>query len=104
MSIKRRDFLLLMGGSTGALVLGSLGACDPKSINQSTAPLVNSPFAFKSILGPIPLETSGVSPQDQQEKYSSYEVVDDLLLPEGFQYQVVATWGDKDILQLTLNT
>ncbi len=84
-----------MGGSTTALVLGSLGACDPKSTNQSTAPLLKSPFAFKPILSPIPLETSGVPPEKQQEKYSNYEVVDDLILPEGFQYQVIAAWGEK---------
>ncbi|MDJ0732941.1 MAG: DUF839 domain-containing protein [Nostocaceae cyanobacterium] len=95
MNIKRRDFLLLMGGSTGALVLGSLGGCNPKVTNQSTAPLVKASFSFKPILGAIPLETSGIPLEQQKEVYSKYEVVDDLLLPEGFQYQVIAAWGDK---------
>jgi secreted PhoX family phosphatase len=29
------------------------------------------------------------------EAYRQYEVVDDLVLPEGFTYDVIATWGDK---------
>jgi len=94
MSIKRRDFLLLMGGSAGALALGSLTSCDRKVTIQSATQGIKS-FAFNAIKGPIPLETSGLQPQQQKEQYSTYEVVDDLVLPFGFKYQVIAAWGDK---------
>lgn len=43
----------------------------------------------------MPLETSGITPAQQIEQYRTYEVVDDLVLPEGFTYEVIAAWGDK---------
>jgi secreted PhoX family phosphatase len=94
MSIKRREFLLLLGGSAGAVALGSLEGCDKKNTIQQVATTVNS-FLFKPIKGAIPLETAGFKPEEQKENYSTYEVVDDLVLPQGFQYQVIAAWGDK---------
>jgi uncharacterized protein len=93
MSIKRREFLLLLGGSAGAVSLGSLGGCEKNTLQQ-VATTVSS-FLFQPIKGAIPLETSGFKPEQQKEIYSTYEVVDDLVLPQGFQYQVIAAWGDK---------
>lgn len=29
------------------------------------------------------------------QAYSAYEVADDLVLPEGFTYDIIAAWGDK---------
>lgn len=43
----------------------------------------------------MPLETAGITPDQQIELYSTYEVVDDLVLPAGFSYEVIAAWGDK---------
>lgn len=43
----------------------------------------------------MPLETAGITPAQQIELYSTYEVVDDLVLPAGFTYEVIAAWGDK---------
>ncbi|MBW4572796.1 MAG: DUF839 domain-containing protein [Tolypothrix carrinoi HA7290-LM1] len=94
MSIKRREFLLLLGGSAGAAALGSVGVCDKKNTLQQVATTVNS-FLFQPIKGAIPLETAGLKPEQQKEIYSTHEVVDDLVLPQGFQYQVIAAWGDK---------
>ncbi|WP_414564465.1 MULTISPECIES: PhoX family protein [unclassified Anabaena] len=88
MSITRRDFLLLIGGSTSALALSYVTGCDNKITNAEI------PFSFQSIKGPIPLATAGLTPEQQQAEYSTYEVVDDLVLPKGFQYQVIAAWGD----------
>jgi secreted PhoX family phosphatase len=89
MSITRRDFLLLMGGSAGAVALNSLGGCNAK------LPLQKVEFTFQPIKGPIPLVTDSFKPEQQKEQYSAYEVVDDLVLPEGYQYQIIAAWGDK---------
>ena len=50
---------------------------------------------FQPVKSPIPLQTAGLSPEQQQEAYRNYEVVDDLVLPDGFNYQVIAAWGDK---------
>ncbi|OCQ94213.1 phosphatase [Nostoc sp. MBR 210] len=96
MSIKRRDLLLLMGGSASALALANLAGCGQKTTTQRNTSFVGeSAFSFKPIKGPIPLETAGFNREQQQVQYSSYEVVDDLILPEGFGYQVIAAWGDQ---------
>ena len=52
-------------------------------------------LAFSSILGPVPLNTAGIAPADQVEQYRTYEVIDDLVLPAGYKYAVVAAWGDR---------
>ncbi|MCX7595770.1 MAG: DUF839 domain-containing protein [Fischerella sp.] len=92
MSITRRNFLLFVGGSVSAIALSSLGGCMK---NQSPAPVEKAKLEFKPIKGPIPLETAGLQPEQQKEQYSNYEVVDDLVLPEGYQYQIIAAWGDR---------
>jgi secreted PhoX family phosphatase len=97
MSIKRRNFLLLMGGSASALTLSSLSlvGCNRKIASQPVISPGKSPFAFKPIKAAIPLETTGLSPEEQKKQYSECEIVDDLILPEGYKYQVIAAWGDR---------
>jgi secreted PhoX family phosphatase len=95
MSITRRDFLLLLLSSAGAVGLNSLVGCEKKIAVQPTTKEVRAAFAFQPIQGPIPLETAGFRPEQQKEQYSAYEVRDDLVLPQGYQYQVIAAWGDK---------
>ncbi|BAY85422.1 hypothetical protein NIES267_49220 [Calothrix parasitica NIES-267] len=95
MSIKRRDFLLLMGGSAGAVALGSLSGCDRKITSGPSTPQNKALSVFQPVKGPIPLQNAELSLEQQQEVYRNYEVVDDLVLPKGFEYQVIAAWGDK---------
>ncbi len=95
MSIKRRDFLLLMGGSAGAVALSSLSGCDKNVTTKPNTPQNKALSVFKPVKGPLPLENAGFTPEQQQEAYRNYEVVDDLVLPNGFEYQVIAAWGDK---------
>ncbi|MEA5593644.1 PhoX family protein [Rivularia sp. UHCC 0363] len=95
MSIKRRDFLLLMGASAGAVALNSLSGCDRKVTVQPNGSQAKALSVFKPVKGPIPLQTAGFNPEQQQEAYRNFEVVDDLVLPDGFEYQVIAAWGDK---------
>jgi secreted PhoX family phosphatase len=101
MKLKRRNLLLFLGGSAGAIALGALVSRGKKFSMPFTNPTVQTSsqpgenFSFQPIKGPMPLETSGVTPAQQIEQYSTYEVIDDLLLPEGFRYEVIATWGDK---------
>lgn len=42
----------------------------------------------------MPVETDGVSMASQAQEFSSFAVADDLVLPDGFTYDVVAAWGD----------
>jgi uncharacterized protein len=95
MSITRRDFLLLFGGSVGAVALSSMAGCENKVAVQPTTQDIKAALTFKPIKGPIPLEISGFRPEEQKQQYSNYEVVDDLVLPEGYQYQIIAAWGDR---------
>jgi len=111
MSLKRRDFLLLLSASFATVAVG----CNPKPtksllIGSSPSPKNFSSLPFKPIKAPLPNSfdliqgqmsksthlVSTTSLLDQQiETYKTYEVVDDVVLPEGFTYDVIATWGDK---------
>jgi uncharacterized protein len=101
MSLKRRDFLLFISAGFGTVAL------DPFKVGQRPQPLqIESAAAapppnaasilnFEAVLGPMPLETSRLTPSQQIAKYSRFTVVDDLVLPKGFAYDVIAAWGDK---------
>ncbi len=100
MALKRRDFLLFLGASAGTVALGSLPSSGKKfsmpfSNSVSAASPAGSGLSFKPLKSPMPLPTEGMELTKQTQDYSTYEVVDDLVLPEGFTYDVIAAWGDK---------
>jgi len=116
MTINRREFLFFLGASAGSAALNS---CQQKAFTpfgDSVSPTnFNSKVRtahptsnFKPVQGPMPLsgtstvastgqlvEISTASPQQQIQAYSTYEVADDLILPEDFTYDIIAAWGDK---------
>ncbi len=95
MTIKRRDFLLFMGASAGTVALTS---CLAGNDIPKTGPKVDAKetgIGFKPVKGPMPLETDSLVSTKSAEDYRRYEVVDDLVLPEGFTYDIIAAWGDK---------
>jgi secreted PhoX family phosphatase len=49
---------------------------------------------FKPIKGPMPVPTDGLDRLKQASDYTEFAIADDLVLPEGYEYQVVAAWGD----------
>lgn len=98
MAVNRRHFLMFLGASAGTLAL------QPHSKNLS----VSLPFqtevanaqeiaglGFKPIKGTMPLKTDRLALEKQLSDYSQFTVQDDLVLPEGFTYDVVASWGDR---------
>ncbi len=92
MTLKRRDFLLFMGLGLGSTMVGlSKAAVSQQNLTQ------NSPtnLTFTPIKIPLPLESEGLSDEQQKIVYRAYEVVDDLVLPKEFTYDVIAAWGDK---------
>jgi secreted PhoX family phosphatase len=93
--MQRRDFLLLMGASAGTLAIGSMRMHQKTWAMPFLKSTTKDALSFQPIQGPIPLQTDGIAPQQQIKRYSTYQVVDDLVLPQGFQYQVIAAWGDK---------
>jgi len=105
MTIKRRDFLTFLGGMGGAMLLDVVSS--DRLISRFSMPFMgteasNSAFAatssklsFKPIKGAMPLITDAIALSKQAMAYKNFEVVDDLVLPEGFVYDVIAAWGDK---------
>ena len=102
MTIKRRDFLTFLGGISGAMVLDSFPSDRRFSMpfwgvdTGNTALAANSTnLSFKPIKGTMPLKTDGIAISKQSQFYKNFQVIDDLVLPEGFVYDVIATWGDR---------
>lgn len=94
MNVKRREFLLFLGAGAATIALGACGKHQGQKLsmpfNQG-----NSGMSFKPIKLPIPLDIDDQPASAQIRRYSSYEVVDDIVLPEGFTYDPIAAWGDK---------
>ena len=105
MTIKRRDFLTFLGGMGGAMLFDVVSSDLPipkfsspfmrTEANNSAFAATSSKLSFKSIKGAMPLVTDAIAPSKQAMAYKTFEVVDDLVLPEGFVYDVIAAWGDK---------
>ena len=104
MTIKRRDFLTFIGGIGGAMLL-DVGSRDRLASkfsmpfmesegNSESLAATYSLLNFKPIKGPMPLVTDAIAPSKQSRFYRTFEVADDLVLPEGFVYDVIAAWGD----------
>ena len=111
MAINRRDFLLFLGAGASTVACGQLpGQRSTGSTGTSSGTRGNPALklGFNPIKGPMPLGngnsasasvkqvsfTANSEPQIATD-FASYEVVDDLVLPEGYTYDVVAKWGDK---------
>jgi hypothetical protein len=107
MALKRRDFLIFLGASASTIALhqmkqqnspsSSLAQAETTSTlsQASTSKPTQQAIAFKPIRGTMPLETDVPQMNKAIEDYSSFEVVDDVVLPEGFTYDVLISWGDK---------
>ncbi len=92
--------MLFLGASAGTVAIGSLSDSGknfsmPFSDPASAASAKGNGLSFKPVRGPIPLPTDGMALTKQVQDYSKFEVKDDLVLPEGFTYDVIAAWGDK---------
>jgi secreted PhoX family phosphatase len=87
MTLDRRRFLTLVTASSAFTVLssgkGKSIAANPRSLG------------FTPVKLPIPLPIDGLDPETQKSAYRTYEVSDDLVLPDGFTYDIVASWGDR---------
>lgn len=96
MSLKRRQFLMFMGATAGATALGSWGRTGQELIAPwSGAPaMASSSLPFAPVEGPMPVPYMSLSPTAEAAKFSQYVVQDDLVLPEGYTYDVIGAWGD----------
>ena len=90
----RRKFIKFFGlssaiFSSGVDLLSSAGL----QAQERVADMVKN-LSWKPVDLAIPMISDGLTPDQQIEYYSEYEVQDDLVLPEGFTYNVIASWGD----------
>ncbi|MGI0483170.1 PhoX family protein [Geminocystis sp. CENA526] len=93
MSFNRREFLTFLGIGVATTACGSVLQ---SKIQAQTSTIKNHSFTnFQPIKYPIPLEIDNLNYQQQKQIYQSYKVEDDLVLPEGFKYDVIASWGDR---------
>lgn len=92
MTLPRRDFLAFLGAATGTIALAplalgsdakpSLGPAKPRQL-------------FRPVPGPMPVPTDGIPTTDQASRLGQFAVRDDISLPEGFTYDLLAAWGDR---------
>jgi uncharacterized protein len=101
MALKRREFLLFLGAATGTIAVGcqtkngqQVSVPSNSATNVSTATATNG-LSFQPVRGPMPLETDGIDLTKSLDTLSNYEVLDDLVLPDGYTYDVLAAWGDR---------
>ena len=104
MKLKRRDFLFLFGASVGSATLNSCFPSRQESPspngdrgNKSSSLKIGGDgevVGFEPVQGYLPLETDGFSEGEQIKVYGQIEVVDDLVLPKGYTYDVIAAWGE----------
>lgn len=90
----RRKFIKFFGAGTA---LASSSLAFTYSMNRKFAELSKAlikRYSWKPLKLSFPHPTSGIEPEDQIISYAYHEVEDDLILPEGFTYNVVASWGD----------
>lgn len=102
MSVKRRQFLLFMGAAATTSAMGPLGCQKQNSAianqtvtaqaSETVAASSTSPFA--PLKGPMPYGAIKTSADQQPLEYAQYAIQDDIVLPDGFTYDVIASWGD----------
>lgn len=95
MSLNRRQFLMFLGATTGTVTLSNLVSTPQgSSLLQASSAMASNGLTFKPVKSPMPTGTVGVSWDKQVDEYSRFALRDDLVLPEGFTYDVIASWGD----------
>ncbi|HEY9663443.1 MAG TPA: alkaline phosphatase PhoX, partial [Allocoleopsis sp.] len=96
--MKRRNFLMFLGAGAGTLALQPLvkNGQNPSGslLGEPALAQTSGTVPFRPIQSPLPLKIEGLDQTKQLTDYSKFTVVDDLVLPEGYTYQVVASWGD----------
>jgi uncharacterized protein len=104
MNVNRRNFLLFLGATAGTLTsnlwgkqgqASSVTATKNSSSSLSSLAKTSSNLGFKPVKMSLPLEVEQLSITQQIANYASYQVQDDLVLPEGFTYDLLAVWGDR---------
>ena len=89
MTLHRRQFLVLLGLSGGALAAPGLATSA-----SAAAPRASAAMPFEPVLAPLPLATDGLTAEQQRRRYGRYVLEDRLVVPEGFRSDLLLAWGD----------
>lgn len=91
--LDRRTFLKWVGAGSMAGTFACRKGTDPEK--TASLPWVDAKGGpnFTSPKYPLPLPGDAV--EGVADRLATYQVVDDLVLPEGFSYKVIAQWGDR---------
>jgi hypothetical protein len=94
MKIKRRNLSLFSTESATVTDVSCIPSARKKLSLPFTNPLVQTAstsgqqLSFQLLSSLMPIEISGITPALQIEQYRTYEVIDNLVLPDGFTYKV----------------
>jgi uncharacterized protein len=93
--LDRRAFLQLVSLGAGAAAGWSLASCatSPASSPESWVGADGSPIWTPPPL-PMPAWGDGGSATDDAQRFASYTLPDELVVPQGFRCEVLASWGD----------
>ncbi|HSE98282.1 MAG TPA: alkaline phosphatase PhoX, partial [Blastocatellia bacterium] len=86
--VKRREFLKFLAASAVSIPFQA-ASYEAAFLNK-----LENGSLFIPIKGPMPVVTDGVPPDKQPSVYARYDVLDDLVLPEGYTYDIIGMWGD----------
>ncbi len=92
MGLNRRHFLTFLAAGFGTVACGRFPQTQQAPATRSSAGIK---LAFQPVRGPMPLAIEAISADQQPRAYQFYEVMDDLVLPAGYTYDILASWGDK---------
>ena len=98
MNFNRRQFLLFLGATTGTIASGSWHTSQHSPALAQTDLSFKTPIGslkFQSVQMPLPWSAQQLPVARQKELYSNYQVQDELILPEGFTYDLIGVWGDR---------
>jgi secreted PhoX family phosphatase len=77
------------------LGLGAAGMAAPVLAGRASAREASSGLPFTPLPGPMPLPGDGRTAAQQRELYSRLTIEDRLVLPEGYQGELLFSWGDR---------
>ena len=90
--MRRRSVLSLLGlGGVGVLTAKGLSGCIAPGGSSSAA----KRFPFQPVRVPLPVNSDGLQASEQQSTYRELALEDRLTVPDGFESQLLAAWGDS---------
>lgn len=96
--LDRRTFLSLIGVGAGLSATWNAGcASQPRGAVPARAPWIDTKGRPNWVppTTPLPMHGDGGSAADDARRLAAFEVRDELLLPAGYRWDPVATWGER---------